>query len=251
LLAPYFKPNVVRSYQQQLRKIARALGEVRDLEVMIDDLTRYQETLDDDQKAVLQSSIDDLKQLLAAARKDLIKLLDGKEYRRFVKDFARFLTTPDGGIRKATGDPSTPYQVRHLLPALIYTRLGAVKAFDNVLEEADMLTLHALRIEFKRLRYTVSFFTDVLGKSISGFINELKVIQDHLGRLNDIGVARETLDDLLQDDVLETSQSVLQSYLEMLEAEQPELVAKFPDVWEHFNTRTVQRKLSDSLLILR
>jgi CHAD domain-containing protein len=118
-----------------------------------------------------------------------------------------------------------------------------------MLDGADGLTMHALRIEFKRLRYTVSLFSSVLGKEISDFIEELKRMQDLLGRMNDIEVARESLMDLMED--LDGDQSaVLWLYINALDNEKPLLREKFLPTWQRFNTKTVQRKLASAVAAL-
>src|SRR5262249_50008344 len=144
----------------------------------------------------------------------------------------------------------TPSQVRHLLPAMIYDRLAAVRAYEGVIDVAPEPTLHALRIEFKRLRYTVSLFDAVLGSQISEFIDELRTIQDTLGQIHDAATARGRLDALLDDDNDHHSEA-LNAYLEHLESEQKALIEQFKGMWDNFNSRKVQQKLSTALLALR
>jgi CHAD domain-containing protein len=133
--------------------------------------------------------------------------------------------------------------VRHVLPPMIYTHLAAVRAYGPALENAEAATLHALRIEFKQLRYIVTLFSGVLGKEIEDFIAELRKMQDLLGRMNDIEVARNALIDLMSD--LEGDQNqALWIYVDDLENELPALRDQFPAVWKRFNTKTVQRKLA-------
>ncbi len=241
LLQQYYRPKVVSRFLKPLRKIARALGAVRDLDVLVADLTQYQSTLNKKQQGRLQPFVEHLNQEQTAARSKLNALFDSKAYRRFVRDFAEFLTTPDEGARALHSDDVLPVQLRHVLPGLIHDCLASVLAYDAVLEDADAETLHGLRIEFKRLRYAVSLFEEALGVQARGYLADLKAIQDHLGRLNDIRVAQEYLDG--HDD--------LQAYAERLDAEAGELRAKFPSVWSQFNTRKVQTKLSGALLNLR
>jgi len=247
LLAPYYKTKNVRPFRRGLRRLGWALGEVRDLDVLIDNLRAFQLTLDADGQADLQETIDQLDEKRLAARDDLIGVLDGKAYRRFLKAFSEFVTPPIE--KKSTGEVK-PSEVRHLLPSMIYDRLAAVRAYEGVLAEADASTFHALRIEFKRLRYTVSLFQDVLGSTITEFIDELKAIQDTLGKINDAATARARLDALLdgEDDHHSTA---LNAYLDHLEAEKGNLIAQFRTLWERFNSRKVQQKLATAVLALR
>lgn len=249
LLEPRFKHKVISTYSRDLRQIMRVLGPVRDLDVMIHDLTEYQATLSNERAAVAQEIIEALEQRLTVARRRLLKTLNHKDYRRFIKRYSQFLTTPGAGARVPDGSTVTPYQVRHVLPPMIAEHLAAVRAYETVLDSGDIDTMHALRIEFKELRYVISLFSDLLGDSIKDYVEELKQIQDHLGRLNDISVAQEHFGDLMED--LEGEQiELLWEYLGTLEVEQPQLVEQMPAVWKRFTSKTVQRKLMNAVLNL-
>jgi CHAD domain-containing protein len=247
LLAPYYKVKDVQPFRRGLQRLGWALGDVRDLDVLIDNLRAFQLTLDADDQADLQETIDDLDQRRVSARDELIGVLDSKPYRRFLKAFTEFSTT---SIEKKSNGQIAPSQIRHLLPSMIYDRLAAVRAYEDVLAEADSAALHALRIEFKRLRYTVSLFEDVLGSTIEEFIDELKKIQDCLGQINDAATARIRLDAVLEDSAGHYSDA-LNSYIDHLEAERTGQLTQLETLWERFNSRKVQQKLSTAVLALR
>ncbi|MBL8160773.1 MAG: CHAD domain-containing protein [Anaerolineae bacterium] len=243
LLEPYLKRGDTRSFQRDLKRIGTTLGEVRDLDVLLEDLHVYQLTLEADQQADMQTVIDGLDANRVSAREDLLDELDAKFYRRFVRDFADFLLTPGSGVKPLDGDGVVPTQIRHILPTLIYDRLASVRAYETVIDGADPTTLHALRIEFKRLRYTVSLFESILGSQIDEFIDELKAIQDCLGHMNDAAAARIWLDAYKNDPV--------QAYIAQLEERDAALRLQFMEIWMRFNTRKVQQKLSAAVLALR
>ena len=54
---------------------------------------------------------------------------------------------------------------------------------------ASVETLHALRIEGKRLRYLLEFFREALDPCVGEAIDAIVAMQDHLGELQDAGVA--------------------------------------------------------------
>lgn len=246
LLSDYYKPKSIQDFSRSLRKVARALGSVRDLDVLIENLQKYQSKLGDEQKALMQPVIDRLDGERQHARRGLIRVLDKGDFRRFVNDYAAFLTTQGAGARSQDG---TPAQVRYLLPTLIYEHLGTVRAYDAQIADGDAVTLHALRIEFKRLRYIVSLFSSVLGSSSKDFINELKAVQDHLGNMNDSRVAQDRLSDLLPD-LSEAEAEVLTGYIDMLRQEEEKLREQVGEVWRHFNSKTVQRQLANAVTAL-
>lgn len=248
----YYKAKPVRPFISQLRSLARALGAVRDLDVLIADFTRYQSQLDQaEAREALTDVVAKLDRKRQKARRKLIAHLDSKSYRGFVKAYAVFLTSPGKSTKNVDGQIATPYQVRHILPVMIHDHLATVRAYDTVLADADVHTLHALRIEFKRLRYAIEFFQPVLGSTIEKFIVEMKKIQDYLGRLNDVVVAQARLRALEENgDLGETVHESFEHYIQSLAEEQDKLMSGFAEVWTKFNSRAVQKYLSDALLTL-
>ncbi|NDJ62836.1 MAG: CHAD domain-containing protein [Chloroflexi bacterium] len=247
LLTAYYKPKTIRPFVEMLRRLARALGAVRDLDVLIENLHAFGQTLETpEQQQAIKRLAKRLEKRRKAARARLIRVLDRDDYRAFVGAFTVFLTTPGMGARGISDDDIYPSRVRHLLPTMIYSHLGMVRAYDTVIAEADVPTLHALRIEFKRLRYVVSMFGSVLGSSLKQFVAELKTIQDYLGTMNDGHIAREQLRALLADASAPEAE-VLRLYIARLETEERELHAGFLPIWEKFNQKTVQRYLASAV----
>ena len=246
LLGPYFKAKPAKRYEHRLRGYARALGTVRDLDVMIDNLTQFQATLGPEDQTALNKPIEILSERRTEARKKLVRVLDKNEYKHFVDDFAQFAATAGAGALPLSKAKGAPVEVRHILPAKAYERLASVRAYDNALGDADDETLHLLRIEFKRLRYLLAIFADVLGKSGTDFIEEIKLVQDHLGKLQDAVVAQAQLRELLPK-LDDGEKAVLELYISTLDSEHTSLRATFPDVWKRFNTRAVQRQLGNAV----
>ena len=239
-----YKSKSTRTYQAELKTIANLLGQVRDLDVMLVSVEPYQDSLPE--------TISRLNASRDKARKQLNKYLDSSAYQTFVADYAEFLTDEAASILEIDKSQVTPYQVRHVLPSLVHQQLAQVRSYDDAVNVGEVVTLHALRIEFKRLRYLVTFFSPILGKSIESFINDLKAIQDHLGNLNDAVVAQEAIQSLRRSKKTPKGErKLLKGYLQTLKEQESELVTSFVDVWEDFNRRVVQRRLSDSLLVLR
>jgi CHAD domain-containing protein len=249
LLGGYYKKKPVRPYTQQLKQIARLLGAVRDLDVMINDLNQACIAMDENTRAGFQNTLEKLDRKRQRARNRLVEYLDSDDYREFVAAFAKFLTRPGKGALPVDTADVSPHQVRHVLPTLLHEHLSIVRAYETNLEQADDEMLHALRIEFKRLRYALAYFKDVLGTSGKEFINEIKAIQDHLGRFNDITVAMDHLRGMIENDGIDSD--ALNQYIASLEEEKTQLREKFGAVWTRFNSRGVQSKLSNALLSLR
>jgi CHAD domain-containing protein len=62
---------------------------------------------------------------------------------------------------------------------------------------ASVETIHALRIEGKRLRYLLEFFNEVLRPGVAEAIEAIVALQDHAGELHDTDVTIGLLRDFL------------------------------------------------------
>jgi CHAD domain-containing protein len=251
----YFKARAVRPYIVGLRRTARALGQVRDLDVFMQKAHVYLETLPPDCANDLDPLLDVWQTQREQARKEMLAFLDGAKYHDFVEAFQLFLETPEAGVPKMKGFPPRPIQVRHVAPQLIYMRWADVQAFGRLLDGASVPVLHALRIECKRLRYTLEFFREVLAPEAKQVIREVVQLQDHLGNLNDADVANALLSDFLFSSSKHSpTERVIApgvvAYLAVKQRELQTLVATFSEAWAQFNRPEVRSWLSDAIAVL-
>jgi len=252
-----FKPKAIDPHLKGLRATGRALGRVRDLDVFMEKAQRYLETLPEDERSGLDPLLEAWRQERQKGREEMLAHLNGEDYAAFKRRFLTFLTTPGEGARKAA--PPAPLLVREVLPVLAYTRLGAVRAFAPVLDSATIEQLHALRIEIKKLRYTLEFFREVLGGEARGLIEEIKVLQDHLGDLNDADVACQILRDFLDEwenrqlmvpiDERDDPEPIV-AYLATRHAERHRLVVTFRDAWARFDRPEVRARFAAAVSVL-
>lgn len=248
LIGGHYRRKTVAEYERGLREIARALGAIRDLDVLILDLQAFAAELPPDSRDALDAVIATLDDRRSAYRIRLNKLFDSKRYARFLRRFRR-LTKQAGRGARSVKRRETPHQLRHVLPLLLHEVLARVKAYDTVLPAAEDATLHALRVEYKQLRYALEFFQPILGKSAGGFLAQVKAMQEILGRINDIAVFIEYVKEL--DDLTVEQRAILESYIAARDAELVGLREQFKEAWTRFNNRASQRLFSDSLLVLR
>ncbi len=252
----YFKPKVVKKHLKRLRTVGRALGRMRDLDVFMEKAQRYLETLPESERMGLALLLDAWGQKRAREREKLVSYLESEEYQQFKQDFNEFTSTADASAIHISETNLSPNPVRHVLPVLIYTRLTSVRAYETFIVNAAAEQLHALRSEFKKLRYALEFFREVLGKEAKDVINELKSLQDHLGDLNDANVACQILNEFIQeaealqnDLPLHERQSLepVVAYLAAKHAERHHLMVTFPKLWEHFNRRETWKNIALSV----
>lgn len=249
VFAPAFCPRSASHLLHQLRAVRRALGPVRDLDVFIENARQYEEKTG----LSLQILITSWQRERQTARQRMLVYLDSAAFETFKADFGKFIQTPGLGAR--ADDPQSPHPqlTWQAAPLLIYERYADLLACDSLIPQASPQQLHDLRIRFKKLRYAVESFRELLGQPAALFIADLKIMQDHLGNLNDAHLACELLSGLLAR--LEAQAQKLpfglrpdldgiQAYLTSLRGQQRQLSETFPSAWAHFNRPACRQNLA-------
>jgi len=238
IFTPYFDKKTLVPFVKGLRRTGRALGAVRDLDVLLEKAQAYGNALPPDQSDSLEPLMTYWQTRREVARRQMLKYLSSKAYRQFTTDFAAFLTTPGAGALVIPPGEPVPFQVRHVVPRLIFTRYEVVRAYETVLDDPPLTTLHRLRIDCKGLRYALEFFRDVLGPETSDLIKRVVGMQNLLGELQDAHVAEGLLVEFLDQQRHKrkrrkqgSSLKGVEHYLVAQQTIQEELVADFPALW--------------------
>jgi CHAD domain-containing protein len=197
VLQPYMHEERTDSVRRGLRAVARALGAVRDFDVLIVRAEAFQQTLPEEQRADMDGLLDEWRTRRRKERRALLRLLDSKDYTRFVKEMGRFVEEdiPDPDIGTAEIEP---FQVRHVAPSAILSHYEQVRAYETVMSAPTIEQLHALRIRGKYLRYTLECFRETLPPEAGELIREVTAMQDELGEIHDADVATGLIKDYVE-----------------------------------------------------
>lgn len=183
-------PEKAGELRQELRWVASALGEVRDLDVQLDSLERWRSGLAGEKDAAALDGLKDaLEKKRAKNREKMLRTLNSSRYAELVENLEAMLEEgpPDGGGRP----------LRAVAPGIVessYRRMR--KAGDRISEGSPPEDYHEVRKKARRLRYAVEFLRGVYGKPADAWIQTLKTLQDVLGDHQDTAVARENLREL-------------------------------------------------------
>jgi CHAD domain-containing protein len=249
--------NEIKAHLKGLRATGRALGRVRDLDVFMEKAQRYLETIPQEERHGLDPLLLIWQKEREIEREKMLTHLNSESYANFKQRFLDFLTTPGAGQKNNV--KTTPHLVQHVVPVLIYTRLAAVRAYSLILDSATIEQLHGLRIEFKKLRYTLEYFREVLGPGVKELIEEIKTLQDHLGDLNDADVAcdilRRFLDDWESRQVYKPiserdNPQPIVAYLAAKHAERYFLTTNFQEVWQNYERPEMRAKMASAIAVL-
>lgn len=252
---PFYNASVIKPLNRHLREIARALGEVRDLDVFRLRLEDYIATRPEAEQEGLQPVLSDWTAREDAARAPLLRLLNSAEYRIFLSDFREFVQTPYLGAREDDDPSLMPNRVQDTAPRLIYDHYGAVRIYEMHLERATLDELHMMRIETKRLRYTLEAFLESLGDEALEVLDATKTLQDFLGNLQDERVAVSMLSQYLEsnfdeDSMITPGAQAVRNYITICYDRMQTLREQVPEAWQKFNAPEIRRALALSVAAL-
>lgn len=200
--------------EENIGKIARRLGELRDLDVLIDTLqTDYKPHLPENE----QENLDTVLEVLGKQRRKVFakvsKTLNSKDYQKLKDNLKNWLKEP-----AYSGAAEFPVQL--VLPDLLAPQIsrlflhpgwlvgGNLGFHTEPLNDAKPTTietelaengpvLHSLRKQVKRVRYQMSLFTKLYGEDYEEYVEDMKEIQEVLGSIQDSLVLAEMLSEVL------------------------------------------------------
>ncbi|BAZ48041.1 hypothetical protein NIES4103_06460 [Nostoc sp. NIES-4103] len=204
---------------KNIGKIARRLGNLRDLDVLKETLeTLYQPHLPRKEQETLQTAFD----ALAKQRKQDFSNVEATLKDEAYKSLKHAL---EDWLEKPSYQPLASLQIQQVLPDLLLPEVSrfllhpgwlvGTKVVDSELIvitdwKAEKLeqqlatqgeTIHNLRKQAKRVRYQMELFTDLYGESYAAYIAEVKSIQDILGTIQDSVVMAEWLVDIFKSEI--------------------------------------------------
>ena len=186
--------------REELRWVAHALGDVRDLDVQIERFQAWKEEADEDSSGFLDRLLTITHKRRAEARKNMLEVLDSVRYERLLSSFAEMLRLgPAAELEpaQANGNARASEPVTAAAPALISRRYRKWrKAARRLDETSSPEAFHDVRKKGKRLRYTLEFVSEVYGKPVKKLVKPLKALQDDLGDHQDAIVAARYLREL-------------------------------------------------------
>lgn len=238
----------MKTFEGELRWIADALGEVRDLDVYILNLPEYARQIPAEEATTLTCFEEELRRRRDAARVRMLQVLNSQRYARFITRFSMFLE--QGPARR----PKAP-----LGPVPSPEAAGVVigRAFDRVesrgrkaVAEPVANRLHQLRIACKRLRYICEWLSGLYGERMVRFTGGVVKLQGILGRHHDAVVAAQSLSESAEHIAVKNGEdsSLLLLALGQMIARQRQIMREaeegFPAAWRRF----ARRKMVDKLL---
>ena len=186
--------------REELRWVARALGDVRDLDVQIARFQAWKREADEESSEFLDRILTITQKRRTEARNNMLEVLDSVRYERLLSSFAEMLRLGPASeleLVQANGNDQASEPVTAAAPALISRRYRKWREAAKRLDETSPPeAFHDVRKKGKRLRYTLEFVSEVYGKPVQKLVKPLKALQDDLGDHQDAVVAAGYLREL-------------------------------------------------------
>lgn len=191
---PLLKRRPLKKPGKRLKRIADALGAVRDQDVAILALEHLQSAAAIDRtsepvKEGIEKLLEERRAARQGAQTDLIDILDADALTKLHEDFSAALNKAVGKNKRAR--------------AVSFNEAGREAVAESLRELFDMGAcvyepfavdkLHEMRIGAKRLRYAVELFTACWGEEVAPFAAEIAEMQSFLGEVHDCDVWLEDL----------------------------------------------------------
>lgn len=174
--------------------LAGALGPARDLDVFLADTLSPVETAFPEQPAFATLRVR-LEEARARAYGEVRHVLNSTRVTRFFLRLNVWLATR--GWRAAATDKELKRldaPIMELAQSKLDRRLKAVRKAGRGFAKLSVEERHLVRIAMKKLRYASEFFRSLYDRQATKpFLKNLAAIQQYLGRLNDVAVARHLL----------------------------------------------------------
>jgi triphosphatase len=186
LFRPAIRDRHRKTIAQELRWLAKTLGDARELDVFIEkDVARIRRKRPRNADAAELAAHFDRERDAAYAR--VIEMLTAKRYRSLLLDTLAWIHCGAWRRRKACRTPVSELASRNLAK-----RTKDVRRRARILSSLEVEERHDLRLDVKKLRYASEFFADIFAsrdqktaKRAAKFVKTLEEMQERLGDLND------------------------------------------------------------------
>jgi CHAD domain-containing protein len=261
----YMDSKKLRPHLKELKSTLGALRDVRDLDVFREKAEEYLKKLPPENKNDLEPLFTVLAEERKKALKNMLLYMDSEKYANFKKEFAYFLSVSKYWALPTTTrkNDALPHRVKDVLPSILYSSFADISSYSEWVEGpyVSVERLHRLRIAAKGLRYTFEFFEGTLEKEAETMIKEFKILQDHLGDIQDDVVAIDLLGSYLQTgdwDLLERRQYSgekkipdflrgVEAYKTYREEELQKLLDTFLVAWKKIQSEEFRQKIGSAI----
>ena len=182
--------------QAHLKAMGAITGDVRDLDVYLLKKDAYVKRVPDVLTPGVLQLFRTLQRNRQTAKNRMLKAMAGAEFKAALAALDQFIQS----------DPRADQDAAGSIPVGKLAKSTISKRYRRIIKKGRRITahtpdekLHELRIDCKKLRYLLEFFTSLFpADQMKNLIRQLKQLQDNLGDFNDLSVQQEFLTGYLE-----------------------------------------------------
>jgi len=194
LFAPYLPTSLVRT-KTTLKKLLRALGSVRDLDVQLSELAKFVLKVAPSEHEAVEPLQRHLESERAEARTRMLHTLDSASTQRWLEKLTLAIARPPASRALRNRQMAVA-----LVPKLVRARHRKLrKSVSRLTPQSSMEDYHLVRGRVKKLRYAIESVAALYGKPADDMLRALRRLQDRLGAQHDAHVSRSRLFALAAD----------------------------------------------------
>jgi len=253
-----FKKVFEETEQNQLKidcaDIMKQTNRLRDLDVYLQDKEEFFQLLPEK----LHPGLNQMFDVFAAERtsqcQQVSTILDDETYTQKISSISNQFSSPEN-IKPG---PKAQVDTLTFASKLIWKYY---KKICRIIENTDMNSsdqeIHKLRIQCKKLRYLMEFFSGLFPhKILNDIIKSMKQLQDHLGRFNDFSVQQYSLQGFLnnyssqhQSENLIAMAESIGALIILLQQKQSHERNKIMHSFSHFTSPKIKKEFADAFHI--
>ncbi len=183
-----FSPEATASLKERFRALANETNQLRDLDVHLLARAAQEARVPAWMRPGLAALFDDLQAQRDAEQARLARMLQRAAYHEQV-------STLDAAVAAGAPGPTADVRIDRLAHKRVHRAVTTVLHAGRAIhpETADE-AVHELRIDCKKLRYTLELFAPLYdADTVSALVKRLKKLQDVLGAFNDLSVQQDAL----------------------------------------------------------
>ncbi len=182
-------PTPYLEIRPTLKKILRALGEARDLDVALGELQTFGRDLPKSERESIEPLKRHLESERSRARARMLNVLDSISVQKDLQNLASLLAAPSAASQQASPD-----RALSVAPEWIRRRYRKIrKAADLLTPDSSTEAYHEVRGQVKKLRYALEAVAVIYGKPADEMLRALRRWQERLGVQQDTAVAGRRL----------------------------------------------------------
>lgn len=236
---PAFEQDRLDPLVKDVRWLAQLLGRIRDLDVFIAWLQRYEQEAPSSQRPFVRRIIEDRQTARVRERAALLSGIASERYEQFTRAFSQFVRA--SAARTQCGQQP----LIDMATSKLERQLRRVRRIGKRVNSKRLKRLHELRIECKRLRYTAESLSTLYPGGLNSLIKRTGKIQDALGRVHDTSIYRQFLKEMRRAQSADSGmQDALTAMIKRLRAEQDSTYKDYGKVYQRLDSGEFRKRLA-------